>query len=138
MENLSAYYFSLYDGELLYVLGLVVDGVKRYFNASFLLATEGGVPFYSVAGLEENNIAYSSFSFNEIVVKQFIVVPDSSFVLSLNIETALGVRYEFGEEEIYKIGDYNLIVKKPIDYSFIPSLPKVKLPIEDELKLILN
>lgn len=138
LENLRAYYLPLYSGDLLYVLGLVVDGVKHYFNTSFLLATKGGVPFYSVAGLEENNIAYYSFSFNGMVVEQFIVVPDSSFVLSLNIETALGVRYEFGEEEIYKLDDYNLIVKKPIDYTFIPSLPKVKLPIKDELKLILN
>ena len=138
LKSLSALYFSLYQGELLYVLGLVVDGVKRYFNTSFLLATGGAVPYYSVAGLEENNIAYYSFSFNGIVIEQLIVVPDSSFVLSLNIDTALGVRYEFGEEEIYKLGGCNVIVKKPIDYTFIPSLPKVKLPIESELKLILN
>lgn len=48
------------------------------------------------------------------------------------------VRYEFGEEEIYEFGVFNVIVKKPISCSFIPSLPKVILPIEDELKLILN
>lgn len=138
LKSLTAQYLSLYDGELLYVLGLEVNGVKHYFNASFLFATEGSVPFYSVAGLEENNIAYRSFSLYGQVVEQFIVVPDSSFVLSLNIDTALGVRYKFGEEEIYKLGNYNLIVKKPIDYTFIPSLPKVKLPIKDELKLILN
>ena len=123
---------------MLYVLGLVVDGVKHYFNTSFLFATESGVPFYSVAGLEENNIAYRSFSFNGIVVNRFIVVPDSSFVLSPNIETALGVRYEFGEEQNYELGNYKLIVKTVKDYKFITSLPKVKLPIEDELKLILN
>lgn len=138
LESLTVNYLSLYEGELLYVLGLVVDGVKHYFNTSFLLATGGSVPFYSVAGLEENNIAYSSFSFNGMVVKQFIVVPDSSFVLSLNIDTALGVRYEFGEEQNYELAKYKLIVKTVKDYKFITSLPKVKLPIKDELKLILN
>lgn len=138
LENLDVYYLSLYYGELLYVLGLVVNGVKHYFNTSFLLATEGQVPCYSVAGLEENNIAYRSFSFNGIVVERIIVVPDSSFVLSLNIDTALGVRLEFGEEQNYELGDYELIVKTVKRYKFIPSLPKVKLPIEDELKLSLN
>ena len=138
LKSLTVQYLRLYDGELLYVLGLVVGGAKHYFNTSLLFATGGSVPFYSVAGLEENNIAYRSFSFNGIVVNRFIVVPDSSFVLSLNIDTALGVRYEFGEEEIYNLDTINLIVKKPIGYTFIPSLPKVKLPIKDELKLILN
>ena len=135
LKGLSAYYLSLYSGELLYVLGLVVDGVKHYFNTSFLVATGSSVPYYSVAGLEENNVAYRSFSFNEIVYNQFIVVPDSSFVLSLNIGTALGVRYEFGEEQNYELRGFKLIVKTVKGCEFIPSLPKVKLPIKDELKL---
>lgn len=135
LRNLTAFYLSLYDGELLYVLGLEVDGVKRYFNTSFLFATEGNLYPYSVAGLEENNIAYRRFSFAGLSMERFIIATDSSFVLTCNIDTALALRYEFGEEEIYKLRGFDIIVKKPIGRTIIPSLPKVILPIKDNLEL---
>lgn len=135
LHTLNAVYRPLILGELLYVLGLEVNGVKQYFNTSFLFATEGSVPFYSVAGLEENNVAYKGFSLFGTEVERYIVVPNNSFVLSPYDETALSLRYEFGEEEIYKLANFNLIVKKPISYTIIPSLPKVELPNKGILEL---
>lgn len=137
-ENTSvlyARYYPLFFGELLYVLGLEVDGDRKYFNTSFLFCTEGNAPIFTVAGLEENNVAYSGFSLFGLEVLAQIVVPNNSFVLSLPDETGLSLRYEFGEEEIYKIEGFNLIVKKPIGYTIIPSLPKVPLLQNDILEL---
>lgn len=138
LSRLEAHYSYLIKGELLYVLGMEIDGNNRYFNTPFLCDIFGDVPLFSVLGLEENNVAYNSVLFNGRVLKNRVVVPDNSFVLSTPFPTALALRYEFGEEETYEFGDVNLIVKKPIGFTIIPSLPKVALPIKDELKLILN
>lgn len=134
MTELYGEYRPLFDGELLYVLGLELNG-KKYFDTSFLFATHSSIYSYSVAGLEESNVVYSGFSLFGTEVLRTIVVPNNSFVLSLPADTALSLRYEFGEEEIYKLGDYNLIVKKPIRYTIIPSLPKVELPNKGILEL---
>ena len=134
LRELYAVYRPLFDGELLYVLGLELNG-KRYFDTPFLLATKSVVKKYSVLGLEENNAVYNGFSlFGQINIIP-ILVPKDSFVLSSPEDTSLSLRYEFGEEEIYKLGDYNIIVKKPISYTIIPSLPKVELPNKGILEL---
>ena len=134
LNTLVAVYRPLFRGELLYVLGLELNG-KRYFDTPFLFATLGNISGYSVAGLEESDVAYSGFSLFGTEVIRTIVVPNNSFVISPYDETALSLRYEFGEEEIYKLGDFNLIVKKPISYTVIPSLPKVELPNKGILEL---
>lgn len=135
LRELYAVYSYLFEGELLYVLGMEIDGNKRYFNTPFLGDSFGDVTVFSVLGLEENNVAYNSFSLFGSVLEKRVVVPDNSFVLSTPFPTALALRYEFGEEETYQFGDANLIVKKPIGFTIIPSLPKVELPIKDELVL---
>lgn len=135
LQSLYAAYKILFNGELLYVLGLVVDGVKRYFDTSFLVATQDYVPNYSVSGLEENNAQYDGISLFGLEINRHIVVPDKSLVLALPSNTALSLRYEFGEEEFIQDGDYALIVKKPIGYTVIPSLPKVELPCKGILEL---
>lgn len=135
LRELFAVYRPLFDGELLYVLGLEFNGDMKYFDTSFLFCTEGNTPISTVAGLEENNVAYEGFLLFGQVIKMCIVVPNNSFVLSHHEETGLSLRYEFGEEEIYKLGDFNLIVKKPISYTIIPSLPKVELPNKGILEL---
>ena len=137
-ENLRALYAPyrpLFEGDLLYVLGLEVNGGRNYFNTSFLFCTEGNTPTFTVAGLEENNVAYDGFSLSGMKVERRIVVPNNSFVLSLYEETGLSLRYEFGEEEIYNFDSINLIVKKPISYTIIPSLPRVELPNKGILEL---
>ena len=134
-SELYAVYYPLFDGELLYVLGLELNGDRKYFDSSLLFCTESNTPISTVAGLEENNVAYSGFSLFGAEIIKYIVVPNNSFVLSSYEETALSLRYEFGEEEVYKLGDFNLIVKKPISYTIIPSLPKVKLPNKGILEL---
>lgn len=135
LGELIAYYATLFEGELLYVLGLELNGERKYFNTSFLFSTGSNLYGYSVAGLEESNVAYKGFSFKSFQVIRTIVVPNNSFVLSLGDDTALSLRYEFGEEEIYKLESFNLIAKKPIGYTIIPSLPKVALPQKDILEL---
>ena len=135
LDILNAVYRPLFSGELLYVLGLEFNGDIKYFDTSFLFCTESDTPTFTVAGLEENNVVYKGFSLFGAEIKRYIVVPNNSFVLSLYDETALSLRYEFGEEEIYKYYNYNLIVKKPISYTIIPSLPKVKLPNKGILEL---
>ena len=135
LRSLYAPYRPLFNGDLLYVLGLEVNGDRNYFNTSFLFCTKGNTPTFTVAGLEESNVAYSGFSLFGTEVKRTIVVPDNSFVLSLYEETGLSLRYEFGEEEIYNLDSINLIVKKPISYTIIPSLPKVELPNKGILEL---
>lgn len=135
LDRLVAVYRPLFSGELLYVLGLEVNGDMKYFDTSFLFCTESNIPTATVAGLEENNVAYEGFSMFGQEIKQPIVVPNNSFVLSRYVDTGLSLRYEFGEEEIYKLGNFNLIVKKPISYTIIPSLPKVKLPNKGILEL---
>ena len=133
--ELYGVYRPLFSGELLYVLGLEVNGDRNYFNTSFLFCTESNTPTTTVAGLEENNVAYEGFSLFGMKVERDIVVPNNSFVLSLYEDTALSLRYEFGEEEIYNLDSFNLIVKKPISYTIIPSLPKVELPNKGILEL---
>lgn len=135
LSNLRAYYETLYSGDLLYVLGLEISGNRLYFDTPFLMATGGIISPYSVLGLEENNVEYEGFSLNGAVVKKQIIVPNNSFVLSSESDFSLSLRYEFGEEEIYKYYQYNLIVKKPISYTIIPSLPKVELPNKGILEL---
>lgn len=135
LYGLYAVYRPLFDGELLYVLGLEFNGDMKYFDTSFLICTASATPKVTVAGLEENNVAYEGFSMFGQETKKDIVVPNNSFVLSPYDETALSLRYEFGEEEIYKLGNFNLIVKKPISYTIIPSLPKVELPNKGILEL---
>ena len=135
LDSLNAVYRPLCRGELLYVLGLEFNGDMKYFDTSFLFCTEGNIPVFTVAGLEENNVAYKGFSMFGQEIKRNIVVPNNSFVLSPYDETAISLRYEFGEEEIYKLGNFNLIVKKPISYTIIPSLPKVELPNKGILEL---
>lgn len=135
LRELYAVYSYLFVGQLLYVLGMEIDGNKRYFNTPFLCDSLGNVTAYSVLGLEENNVAYNSLSLLGKVLQKRVVVPDNSFVLSTRFPTALALRYEFGEEETFEFGDVNLIVKKPIGFTIIPSLPKVELPIKDELVL---
>ena len=135
LSNLRAYYETLFDGDLLYVLGLEIGGNRLYFDTSFLMSTGGNLYSYSVLGLEENNVAYDGFSLNGQVFHKRIIVPNNSLVLSLPNDSSLSLRYEFGEEEIYKLGVYNLIVKKPISYTIIPSLPKVELPNKGILEL---
>ena len=75
--------FQVFKDELLYVLGLEVNGGRNYFNTSFLFCTKGNTPAYTVAGLEENNVAYEGFSIFGKKVERDIVVPNNSFVLSL-------------------------------------------------------
>lgn len=133
--ELKAIYSYLFVGQLLYVLGMEIDGNKRYFNTPFLVDSFGYITYFSVLGLEENNVAYNSVSLFGRAIEKHVVVPDNSFVLSTSFPTALALRYEFGEEETYEFYDANLIVKKPIGFTIIPSLPKVKLPIKDELVL---
>lgn len=135
LSELKAYYDPLFFGDLVYVLGLEISGNKMYFDTSFLFASNSNLYPYSVLGLEENNVAYEGFSLNGKVVHKQIIVPNNSLVLSLGSDFSLSLRYEFGEEEIYKLGDLNLIVKKPISYSVIPSLPKVNLPNKGILEL---
>lgn len=135
LYELCAVYRPLFDGELLYVLGLEFNGDMKYFDTSFLFCTESDTPSFTVAGLEENNVAYEGFSMFGQEIKKGIVVPNNSFVLSTYDETALSLRYEFGEEEIFEFYGYNLIVKKPISYTIIPSLPKVNLPNKGILEL---
>ena len=135
LSELKAYYEFLFLGDLLYILGLEISGNRLYFDTPFLFATESQLPPYSVLGLEENNAAYEGFSLNGEVVYNRIIVPNNSLVLSLASDFSLSLRYEFGEEEIYKLGNFNLIVKKPIGYSVIPSLPKVELPNKGILEL---
>ena len=134
LRSLYATYRPLFNGDLLYVLGLELNG-KKYFDTSFLFCTEGNTPTFTVAGLEENNVAYKGFSLFGQEIKRDIVVPNNSFVLSLYEDTGLSLRYEFGEEEIYNLDTINLIVKKPISYTIIPSLPKVELPNKGILEL---
>ena len=135
LSNLSAYYSFLYSGDLAYALGLEISGNRLYFDTPFLVASESGLYPYSVLGLEENNVSYEGFSLNGAVNKKVIIVPNNSFVLSLPSDFSLSLRYEFGEEEIVEFYGYNLIVKKPISYTIIPSLPKVKLPNKGILEL---
>lgn len=135
LSNLRAHYESLYSGDLLYVLGLEISGNRLYFDTSFLMATGSKLDPYSVLGLEENNVVYEGFSLNGQVLNKRIIVPNNSLVLSLQSDFSLSLQYEFGEEEIYKLGDFNLIVKKPISYTIIPSLPKVELPNKGILEL---
>ena len=135
MSELRAYYDTLYFGDLLYVLGLEISGNRLYLDTPFLFAIESDLYPYSVLGLEENNVAYEGFSLNGQVVNKGIIVPNNSLVLSLGSDFSLSLRYELGEEEIYKYYEYNLIVKKPISYTIIPSLPKVKLPNKGILEL---
>ena len=135
LKSLNAVYRPLFSGELLYVLGLEFNGDMKYFDTSFLFCTESHTPTFTVAGLEENNVAYKGFSMFGQEINKAIVVPNNSFVLSPYNETALSLRYEFGEEEIYEFYGYNLIVKKPISYTVIPTLPKVNLPNKGILEL---
>ena len=135
LSNLRAYYEALFVGDLLYVLGLENFGFRGYIDTPFLMATGTNLYPYSVLGLEENNVSYEGFSLNGVVSEKRIIVPNNSFVLSLQSDFSLSLRYEFGEEEIYEFYGYNLIVKKPISYSVIPSLPKVKLPNKGILEL---
>ena len=135
LSELKAYYEPLFSGDLYYALGLEISGNKMYFDTSFLVASESNLYPYSVLGLEENNVAYEGFSLNGLVSEKRIIVPNNSLVLSLPYDCSLSLRYEFGEEEIYKYYEYNLIVKKPISYAIIPSLPKVKLPNKGILEL---
>lgn len=135
LSNLRAYYDSLYSGDLIYILGLEMRGNRLYFDTSFLMATGSALYPYSVLGLEENNVAYDGFSLNGTEFHKRIIVPNNSLVLSPPSDFSLSLRYEFGEEEIYELGDFNLIVKKPISYTIIPSLPKVKLPNKGILEL---
>ena len=135
LSNLRAYYEALYSGDLLYILGLEISGNRLYFDTPFLMATGGALYPYSVLGLEENNVSYEGFSLNGKVFNKQIIVPNNSLVLSLPNDFSLSLRYEFGKEEIYKLGNFNLIVKKPISYTIIPSLPKVKLPNKGILEL---
>ena len=135
LSELKAYYQPLFSGDLYYVLGLEISGNKMYFDTPFLFATASNLYPYSVLGLEENNVAYEGFSLNGLVAEKRIIVPNNSLVLSLPNNSSLSLRYEFGEEEIYKYYAYNLIVKKPISYTIIPSLPKVKLPNKGILEL---
>ena len=135
LYELYAFYRPLYYGELLYVLGLEFNGDMKYFDTSFLFCTASATPKFTVAGLEENNVAYEGFSMFGLEIKKGIVVPNNSFVLSTYDETALSLCYEFGEEEIVEFNGYNLIVKKPISYTIIPSLPKVELPNKGILEL---
>ena len=135
LSDLKAYYEALFLGDLLYVLGLDASGKRLYFDTPFLFDTQSSLYPYSVLGLEENNVAYEGLSFFGMEVERCVVVPNNSFVLSLPNDFSLSLRYEFGEEEIYEFYDYNLIVKKPISYSVIPSLPKVELPNKGILEL---
>lgn len=135
LRELRAIYTPLFDGDLLYVLGLEIGGNNKYFDTSFLFATGGSIPGWSVSDLAGNNVAYKGFSLLGQEIKRTIVVPVSSFVLSWYSDTALSLRYEFGGEEIFQIGNYSLIVKKPIGYTVIPSLPKVELPNKGILEL---
>ena len=135
LSNLSAYYSFLYSGDLTYVLGLEISGNRLYFDTPFLTASDGNLYPYSVLGLEENNVSYEGFSLNGLVSEKVIIVPNNSFVLSLKSDFSLSLRYEFGEEEIVEFYGYNLIVKKPISYTIIPSLPKVELPNKGILEL---
>ena len=135
LTKLDAYYELLFFGDLLYVLGLEISGNRLYFDTPFLFATESDLYPYSVLGLEENNVAYEGFSLNGQVFRKRIIVPNNSLVLSLPRDFSLSLRYEFGEEEIFEYYGYNLIVKSPISYTIIPSLPKVKLPNKGILEL---
>lgn len=135
LSELNAYYEPLFFGDLAYVLGLEISGNKMYFDTPFLIASESSLYPYSVLGLEENNVVYEGFSLNGQVSNKRIIVPNNSLVLSLQSDFSLSLRYEFGEEEIYKFYEYNLIVKKPISYTIIPSLPKVELPNKGILEL---
>ena len=135
LTKLDAYYEMLFFGDLFYVLGLEISGNRLYFDTPFLFATKSDLYPYSVLGLEENNAAYEGFSLNGEVVYNRIIVPNNSLVLSLASDFSLSLRYEFGEEEIYNFDTINLIVKKPISYTIIPSLPKVELPNKGILEL---
>ena len=134
LRELYAAYRPLFHGELLYTLGLI-NGDRRYIDTPFLFATKSTLIPYSVLGLEENNVVYNGFSFFGQNIMQPILVPKDSFVLSFMEDTSLSLRYEFGEEEIVEFYGYNLIVKKPISYTIIPSLPKVELPNKGILEL---
>ena len=138
LSNLRAYYEALYSGDLLYILGFEIGGNRLYFDTPFLMATGAALYPYSVLGLEENNVEYEGFSLNGEVAHKQIIVPNNSLVLSLPADFSLSLRYDFGEEEIFKYGGFNLIVKKPISYTIIPSLPKVKLPNKGILELHLK
>lgn len=138
LTNLIAYYETLFTGDLLYVLGVENFGFRVYFDTPFITATEGRIYPYSVLGLEENNVEYEGFSVNGEVAHKQIIAPNNSLVLSLPNDFSLSLRYEFGEEEIYRLADLNFIVKKPISYTIIPSLPKVKLPNKGILELHLK
>ena len=135
LSDLKAQYSPLFNGELGYTLGMEINGNRLYFDTPFLNASESNLYPYSVLGLEENNVAYEGFSMNGQVINKVIIVPNNSLVLSLDSDFSLSLRYEFGEEEIYEYFGYNLIVKKPISYAIIPSLPKVKLPNKGILEL---
>lgn len=135
LRKLYAAYRPLFEGELVYILGLEINGDRRYFDTPFLFATKSALYPYSVLGLEENNAAYSGFSLFGQNFIQNLIVPKDSFVLSFPEDTSLSLRYEFGDEEIYNLNSLNLIVKKPISYTIIPSLPKVELPNKGILEL---
>ena len=135
LRGLYATYKPLFDGDLLYVLGVEINGNRQYFDTSFLVSTKSALYPYSVLGLEENNAQYNGFSLYGQIFRQPVLVPKDSFVLSSPEDTSLSLRYEFGEEEIYNFDTINLIVKKPISYTIIPSLPKVKLPNKGILEL---
>ena len=135
LSELKAYYEPLFSGDLAYILGLEISGNKMYFDTPFLSATESNLYPYSVLGLEENNVSYEGCLLNGLVMHNTIIVPNNSFVLSLPDDFSLSLRYEFGEEEIFEYGGFNLIIKKPISYTIIPSLPKVKLPNKGILEL---
>ena len=135
LSELKAYYQPLFSGDLYYVLGLEISGNKMYFDTPFLTTLESSLYPYSVLGLEENNVAYEGFSLDGLVSEKRIIVPNNSLVLSLADDCSLSLRYEFGEEEIYNLDSINLIVKKPISYTIIPSLPKVELPNKGILEL---
>ena len=135
LSNLRAYYESLYYGDLIYVLGVENLGFRGYIDTPFLMATGSALYPYSVLGLEENNVAYEGFMFSGEVVHIPIIVPNNSLVLSMPSDFSLSLRYDFGEEEIFEYDGFKLIVKKPISYTIIPSLPKVKLPNKGILEL---
>ena len=136
LSELRAYYDTLYSGDLVYVLGLEISGNRLYFDTPYLTASGSNLYPYSVLGLEENNVSYKGVSLYGEVINRVIIVPNNSFVLAMPSNFSLSLRYEFGEEEeIYNYYEYNLIVKKPISYTIIPSLPKVKLPNKGILEL---
>lgn len=138
LSKLIAHYEPLFFGDLAYVLGLEISGNRLYFDIPFLTASKSNLYPYSVLGLEENNVSYEGFSLNGLVSEKVVIAPNNSFVLSLPSDFSLSLRYEFGEEEIVEFYGYNLIVKKPISYTIIPSLPKVKLPNKGILELHLK